>query len=337
MSGSGRAVLALAAMATAACTPGMQSAVHPRGPDASLIVTLYWLFLVVSAIVMAGVIGGTWLALFRRGRVALDGDPPDHEPGKVAVVTGLTIATSVILFVLLVASVYVSGVTSSEPRPEERPVTITVIGHQWWWEFRYEDEQPNRRFTTANELHIPVGRPVILRMTSRDVIHSFWVPNLHGKMDLMAGRFNTLRIRADQPGEYRGQCAEFCGLQHAKMAFVVVAEPEAQYHAWVERYLQPAAEPEGALAQQGREVFLQLQCSLCHTIRGTGAWGRVAPDLTRIGARRTIGAGTLPNTRGNLAGWLLDPQHVKPGSFMPPTQMQPEQLHALLAYLEGLR
>jgi len=303
-----------------------------------MILDLYLLFLGVAVLVMLGVVITIGLALFRRGRTPVDGDPPaEGEPGKFRAVAGATLATGFILLVLLVSSAYVGQVTSREPGQDERPITVNVIGHQWWWEFRYIDDQPSRTFVTANELHIPVGRPVILRMTSRDVIHSFWVPNLHGKIDLMAGRTNTLRIRADEPGEYRGQCAEFCGLQHAKMAFVVVALPEEEFDGWVEESLRPAAEPGTELAQQGREVFLESQCSLCHTVRGTGAWGTIAPDLTRIGSRRTLAAGTVPNNRGTLAAWILDPQHIKPGNFMPATQLPPDRLHALVAYLEGLR
>jgi cytochrome c oxidase subunit II len=176
----------------------------------------------------------------------------------------------------------------------------------------------------------------VVRLKSRDVVHSFWVPNLAGKIDVVPGRRNVMWFQADVAGTYRGQCAEFCGLQHAKMAFVVVAEPPERYEAWAEAYRQPPATPADDLARRGEQVFLESQCALCHRVRGTGAWGQVAPDLSRIANRLTLAAGTLPNTRGNMAAWILDPQYIKPGSFMPPTSLEPEHLHALLAYLEGL-
>lgn len=315
---------------------GLQSAVAPRGPQAGRIDDLWWLFLIVSVVVWLGVAIALALALWRRNRTPLEGRP-QGEPRKVRVVAIATAATVVVLFVFVTASVFAGRAMSTMPGPDERPIVVDVIGHQWWWEIRYDDPAPSRTFRTANELRVPVGRPVIVRATSRDVIHSFWVPNLSGKIDLIPGRTNTIWIQADHEGEYRGQCAEFCGLQHAKMAFVVVAEPEAAYEAWVERQLAPAETPAGDLARRGEQVFLSSQCSLCHAIRGTEAYGRVAPDLSRLGLRRTIAAGTLRNTRGSLAGWILDPQRIKPGNHMPPTPLAPDDLHALLAYLESLR
>jgi len=331
-----RAVVLLAAAASASCA-GIQSAVDPRGPQAAHIANLWWLFLGVCTAVLLAVAVAVTLALFRRGRRAVEAPPADGEPRKVRAVAAATAVTAVTLLVLLVSSVYVSSVTSLMPGSERQPITVDVVGHQWWWEFRYRDPQASRTFTTANEMRIPVGRPVIIRAMSRDVIHSFWVPNLHGKIDLVPGRTNTLWIQADQPGAFRGQCAEFCGLQHAKMAFFVIAEPEDRFAAWVEAYLRPARTPETERARVGQQVFLESQCSMCHTVRGSGAWGKVAPDLTRFAIRRTIGAGTLANNRGNLAGWIVDPQRIKPGNHMPPTALEAERLQALLEYLEGLK
>jgi cytochrome c oxidase subunit II len=333
-----RRLLPLALALVAGGCAGIQSVVDPKGPQAGQIAWLWWLFLAVSVVVWLGVTAGVLLALFRRDRVLFDGDEHTEEPGKVRVVTVFTVVTGVILLVLLVSSVYVGSVTTRRPGPGQDPLTIEAIGRQWWWEFRYENEPASRTFITANEIRIPVGRPVIIKAKSLDVIHSFWVPNLHGKIDMVPGRTNVTWFQADEPGVYRGQCAEFCGLQHAKMAFMVIAEPEAEFNAWLEDSVRPMpARAAGAYVHPGEQVFVEAQCSMCHTVRGTGAWGQVAPDLTRIGSRRTLAAGALPNTRGHMAGWILDPQRIKPGSFMPPTPLDPEQLHVLLDYLESLR
>jgi cytochrome c oxidase subunit II len=335
-----RAVLIAFAVSVAtasACTPGGQSALHPRGPQAGYIWGLSMLFFVVCSAVVVAVAAAVLLAIYRRNRQVITDIPEDGEPGKTRAVAWATALTVLILLVFLGYDLFVGLATKRMPSAGERPITIEAVGHQWWWEFRYVDPLASRSFTTANEIRIPVGRPVILHLQTRDVIHSFWVPNLHGKLDMVPGRTNTTWLQADEPGVYRGQCAEFCGLQHAKMAFFVVAEPEEQFNAWVEASIRPAADPIEPAALAGRDVFLDRQCSLCHTIRGTGAWGKVAPDLTGLGSRLTIAAGILPNTRGNLAGWLVDPQHIKPGSFMPPTNLTGDELHALLTYLEGLK
>ena len=176
-----------------------------------------------------------------------------------------------------------------------------------------------------------------LTLTSMDVIHSFWVPQLHGKIDLIPGTATTLWLRADQPGEYRGMCAEYCGVQHAKMQFLVVAEPPDQFQAWLDLQRQPAAVPTDPLAQRGLQVFLSSSCVTCHAIRGTSATGALGPELTHLASRRTLGAGILPNTRGTLAGWIADPQSIKPGVHMPPSDLTGEQLQALVVYLETLR
>jgi cytochrome c oxidase subunit 2 len=216
-------------------------------------------------------------------------------------------------------------------------ITINVIGHQWWWDFVYDDVSPNQVFSSPNELHIPVGVPVVLKAESRDVIHSFWVPNLHGKRDLIPGFATHTWIQADKPGVYRGQCAEFCGHQHAHMAFLVVVEPMDQFLTWIDHQRQGAPPPADDVKQRGHDVFMQGPCVMCHTIRGTAAGSRVGPDLTHVASRQTIAAGTLPMTRGHLAGWISNSQSVKPGNRMPPTLLSGDDLQALLAYLETLR
>jgi cytochrome c oxidase subunit 2 len=196
---------------------------------------------------------------------------------------------------------------------------------------------PASGFVTANEIHIPVGQPVRFELASEDVVHNLWVPELLGKFDLIPGKTNVTWIQADQPGEYMGLCAEYCGIQHARMRFVVIAVPPEQFAAWLDGQRQPAAAPTDSPQLRGQQVFLAADCGTCHTIAGTNIAERVGPDLTHLASRRTLGAGSLANNRGNLAGWLLNPQSIKPGNKMPPTALSGEDLQALLAYLESLK
>jgi cytochrome c oxidase subunit 2 len=212
-----------------------------------------------------------------------------------------------------------------------------VTGYQWWWSVEYLNADPSLIVTTANELHVPVGRPILLTLKSADVIHSFWVPSLHGKTDLVPGRENATWLQVDRPGIFRGQCAEFCGVQHAHMSLSVIAESSDQFEQWLSAQRQPAPAPLTAEQSRGRDVVERGPCALCHTIRGTNAGARMGPDLTHFATRSTIAAGTVPNTRGNLAGWIADPQHLKPGSRMPATGLAAEDLQAVVAYLETLR
>jgi cytochrome c oxidase subunit 2 len=215
---------------------------------------------------------------------------------------------------------------------DEDALTIEVIGHQWWWEVRY----PEQQLVTANEIHIPVGQPVTLKLTSADVIHSFWVPELHGKRDLIPGRVNDFWLQADEAGDYWGLCAEFCGTQHAKMLFVLVAEPPEMFEQWVAAQQTAAAEPTDTLTQQGFDIFMEAECGTCHQIRGTPASGDFGPDLTHFASRLTLGAGAARNTRGTLAGWVVDPHGIKPGNLMPSSDVSGKDLQPLLAYLESL-
>jgi cytochrome c oxidase subunit 2 len=262
-------------------------------------------------------------------------DPKPHEAGLNVGVTLAVGATVVILFVLLVATVF-TGRAIASPR-QDAAVVINLIGHQWWWEAEYEAAVPSQRFRTANELHIPVGRPVVFKVTSRDVIHSFWVPNLHGKRDLIPGYTTSIWLQADKPGFYRGQCAEFCGYQHAKMALYVTAESQAEFENWSADQRKEAPQPTSEEQMRGRDVFLHSTCTQCHTIRGTIAGAVLGPDLTHLATRGTIAAGTLPNQRGHLAGWILDSQSIKPGNRMPPNSIAGGDLQALLTYLESLK
>ena len=328
-----------AAVATlAGCGSQIQSPLDPAGVHAARISTLWWVMLVVLAATFILVLLFLSRALARAPHVEHPAPPrlalaTDSRTWRgVAAAIAVTVVT---LFGVLVASV-VTGATVATP-PPPGAITIEVIGHQWWWEIRYLHAQADHIVTTANEIHIPVGVPVAIKTTSRDVIHSFWVPNLHGKRDVLPGRVNTFWLQADRAGIYRGQCAEFCGLQHAHMALYVIAEPRDQFEGWLETQRAPAAAPVTDSQRHGQRVFLSSSCLLCHTIRGTPTGARNGPDLTHLASRRFIAAGTLPNTRGHLGGWILDPQGVKPGSRMPPNPLTPVDLHALLDYLENLR
>jgi cytochrome c oxidase subunit 2 len=239
------------------------------------------------------------------------------------------------LIALLVASVWTGRTVAS--LHASSAVTIAITGHQWWWEVQYEDAVPSRRVVTANELHIPTDRPVVLKVTSRDVIHSFWVPNLQGKRDLIPGYTTALWVQASRAGVFRGQCAEFCGMQHAHMAFDVVAESDEEFTRWLDVMRQPGRDPSDPTARKGRDVFMQARCASCHAVRGSDAAGQIAPDLTHIASRSTLGAGSLANTPDNLATWIRDSQHVKPGNQMPPNPLAADDLQALVAYLEALR
>ncbi|MFL5402992.1 MAG: cytochrome c oxidase subunit II [Gemmatimonadales bacterium] len=294
------------------------------------------MFVAATVVFVLVVVALLWAALRRRdGLDPVAGDDPRRaRPMRTAVLlaTGLTGA---ILFVFLIYDVSVGRAITRNPG--KAALQIRVTGHQWWWEVQYRDSLPKNWVTTANEIHIPVGRPVVFELRSSDVIHSFWPINLSPKRDQIPGDENSLWFQADSAGVYRGQCAEFCGHQHAKMAFLIVAEPPGEFASWLLNQRDTAAAPTDALGQRGKEVFLASSCVMCHAISGTPAGSRIGPDLTHLASRTTIGAGTLANTRGNLAGWILDPQALKPGVKMPPNQFSGSDLTALVAYLETLK
>ncbi|MDQ6828187.1 MAG: cytochrome c oxidase subunit II [Gemmatimonadota bacterium] len=251
------------------------------------------------------------------------------------IVVGGVVLPAIILVPAFAYTVYTQARIADPP---SRPAaTIHVIGHRWWWEVRYVGGGADQTVVTANEIHVPVGQPVQLELTSDDVIHSFWVPRLAGKMDLIPGQRNTMWLRADSAGTYWGQCAEYCGLQHAHMDFIVVADAPAAYAAWRTAQLAAATAPSDSLTKRGLAVFLGSPCATCHAIRGADALGRIGPDLTHLQSRQTLGAGALSNTRANLAQWIADAQSIKPGSGMPPIALPLSDSRALLAYLETLR
>jgi cytochrome c oxidase subunit II len=319
---------------------GMHDVQMPAGAQAQAIAGLWHWLLPVCTVVFIAVLVALMLALRRAPRIT-DNVAPDvsslwHAEPTIARNVWIALSVSIVLLlVLLAASVFTDRALAQLPLADALHIRLT--GYQWWWEARYDDADPSRIFTTANELHVPVGRPVIVTLVGADVIHSFWVPSLHGKKDLIPGREQTISFRADRPGIYRGTCAEYCGYQHAHMVLYVVADTVDDYASWAARQRTPAALPASAEARHGQDLFLQKSCALCHAIDGTPAQGRHAPDLTHVASRMTIGAGTLENIATNRAAWILDPQQFKPGAKMPAQNMAADELAAINAYLETLR
>jgi cytochrome c oxidase subunit 2 len=319
---------------------GMHDALQAMGPQAAHIVDLWRIFLFLCTGVTAIVVVTMLVALWRAPR-ARTREPPDlsmvnrAERGPRRAVTFGLAASTVGLLVLIGASVLTDRALARLSL--EDAVTIEVVGHQWWWTVRYMGQRPTDTFTTANEIHVPVGRPVVVKLESDDVIHSLWIPSLSGKRDLIPGRTALMKFRADTPGRYEGRCAEFCGYQHAKMAFAVHAHPPDVFEAWRQQQLQPAAEPSDAQAIRGKALFQSVSCAMCHAIQGTLAQGKRAPDLTHVASRLTLAAGALPNTPQHLTRWIADPQQHKPGANMPATPLAPEDLASIVAYLGTLK
>lgn len=319
-------------LAVAACLTGCsgaQSALDPLGPNAREIAALWWAMAAGAVLIFALVLGLLLYALFAsaEGRKRL-------RPDRLIVAFGIALPV-VVLSALVPFNVLVSAGSTAAARSDT--LTIHVDGRQWWWDIAYDDGSPGGVFRTANELYLPVGEPVELLLTSRDVIHSLWIPRLGGKLDLIPGRTNRLMVAADRAGLSRGQCAEFCGVGHSRMALYVVAVEAERFEAWKNAQRAPASAPQGERAQRGVAVFAASGCALCHSVRGHGAWGRSAPDLTHLGSRLTIGAGLLDNDRPNLMRWITHNDALKPGNRMPEfADLDREALEALTAYLEGL-
>jgi cytochrome c oxidase subunit 2 len=321
---------------------GVQSALDPAGPQSGRISRLWWLMFYTCSAVFLVVSVALLIAIFRRrkGREKTSDAPdispdPKREQRMTRVVMGAVGITLIILFVFLISS-FSTGRSLYSP-DDQKAISIKITGHQWWWDVEYDGEPASNIVHTANEIHIPVGQLVKFRLTADDVIHSFWVPNLNGKKDLIPGHEIILTFQADRAGEFRGQCAEFCGYQHAHMAFTIVAESPDKFYEWMNQQRATSVQPTGDAELRGQQVFLHSPCIMCHKIRGTDAGGNVAPDLTHLASRKTIAAGTLPNTRGHLAGWITNSQEIKPGNHMPPVPLDPVDLQALLAYLESLK
>jgi cytochrome c oxidase subunit 2 len=302
----------------------------PVSPEGAAISRLFIGLLIVAALIFVFVEGMIlFMAARFRAPVGRSTDPPLRTGGS-----RLEIAWTISPAILL-AGVFVLMMPSflNLPTPHDPDLRVVATGHQFWWEFRY----PDLGVVTANELHIPLGTDVRVDLGSADVIHRFWVPQLNGKQDLIPGKTNSVALYTDQAGTYLGQCAEFCGLQHAWMLLRVIAEPKADFDAWVAAQRQPPAAPATALAQQGAQVFQSQTCINCHAIQGTGATADIGPDLTHVGSRSTLAAGALTNTPENLTRWLTNPQAIKPGAKMPAFGLSQADFAALAAYLEGLK
>jgi cytochrome c oxidase subunit II len=299
------------------------------GPIAGT-VAYFWRFVLWGMTgVFVAVMIALALAVWRRGR-----EPVPLRRAERSITAALVV-TTLVLFAYLVGDLF-TGRAVADPHALDA-LPLKVLGHQWWWEIVYEDSIPARRLTTANEIHVPVGRWVHITLDSRDVIHSLWIPELAGKRDAVPARPTELWIRADTAGVYVGHCAEFCGLQHALMDVRVVAEPADVFRAWYEAQLQPSPPPVDTLARTGLGVLLSRPCASCHTVHGTDAAGTVGPDLTHLASRSRIAGGALPNTRASLERWITDPGSIKPGARMPGTALTSAELQALVAYLESLK
>jgi cytochrome c oxidase subunit 2 len=305
----------------------------PYGSQAALIAGETRYLLAMATIVFLVVAAVLLTAVLRHRRSPPAARTPD---ARIALAVGLALGvTTAVLAANLVIDMRVAHALGHLSRDDA--LTIRVTGQQWWWQLDYQHASPSKMLTTANELHIPAGEPVLLELRSTDVIHSFWVPELHGKRDLIPGLPGALWIEATEPGVFRGECAEFCGHQHANMGLLVVVEPRADFERWYEAQLASTTLPQEPLALEGRQAFLDNACPLCHSVRGTEAGGRVGPDLTHLASRQTIAAGRLPNSTAALQRWVVDPHVFKPGVKMPQNPLTPRELEALVVYLESLR
>jgi cytochrome c oxidase subunit 2 len=305
----------------------LHSALQPLGAHAQAIDVMWHTMLWVCGLMYVLVLGFLLVALLRK---------PALRPRALAAgLVGWGVLIALGLFGLTLASFMTDrAVVRAASEPD---VTLLITGHQWWWEIEYTDPDPSRRVRTANEIHLPVGARVHIALSSNDVIHSFWPPNLHGKRDLIPGRYSEIRLQPLQAGAYWAPCAEFCGVQHAKMALEVIVEPASEYQAWYEQQLAIATVPTDARTSQGQQVFRNSGCGLCHAIAGTEASASNAPDLTHVASRRFIAAGALRNSPENLLRWIENPQRIKPGNHMPIVPLADADRQALVGYLESLR
>jgi len=322
------------------------STFNPHGPAAHRIANLSWvmtiLFVIVSVVM--------WIlfayAFYRRRGSLAEHESVESGGGEMWITIGGLIIPFIVLTALFVAGL---SLLSDFPIPSAHAHTrsqmaqsmkpnILIIGHQWWWEIRYLNDDPSKEFTTANELHLPVGKPVNIELASADVIHSFWIPALDGKIDLIPGQSNYIRIFASQPGVYAGQCATYCGAEHALMRLLAVVQTPAKYQAWLRNQRKPGHLPTTPEAKAGEQEFVNGPCALCHTVRGTTAGGSVAPNLTHIGSRRMLASDVYANNNAYLEAWITNAQSLKPECEMPDvTQFSGEQLTNLVAYLRQLK
>ena len=324
---------AAGALVLGACSRRAPSTLDPHGSAAARINGVWWLMFALAVAVFVVVGGLLLVGAFRRPRG--EGDPAaagrDGPSDTTWILAGGVIIPTLILLVLAVDTVRTTRALRAAAHAGVEH--IEVVGNDWWWEVRY----PREAVLTANEVHIPLGRPIEIGLTTKDVIHSFWVPQLAGKLDTIPGQRNVLRFKATRVGTYRGECLQYCGVQHANMGFLVVVQSPADFATWAADNAQPPPTPSDPLVAEGEQVFTNQPCAGCHTIRGTSATGTRGPDLTHFGSRLAIGANTVPNTAANLGAWVSNSQDVKPGNLMPPIPLSGEELRAVVAYLEGQR
>ncbi len=320
----------------------MNAVLAPAGPVAQTIAEMAWVLIVGAGLVFGLVMAALMWALGRRrgatsastDRAAATDD--DRAAARWWIVGAGFVLPLLVLSALLVYTVWRTNELTPARAPQE-PI-VSVIAHLWWWEVRYREPARGIDVVLANEIHLPVGRAVTLGLTSADVIHSFWVPALAGKIDMLPGRVHQLRVQADRPGVYRGQCAEFCGEQHARMALHVVAQTPDEFERWLQAQNRSAEAPRDALAQRGAQVFAEQRCTACHTVRGLGPVASIGPDLTHVGSRLHLAAGTLPMSVAALRAWIAHPQAAKPGARMPSyDRLDDASLGALAAFLEQLK
>ena len=329
--GLARPVLAcLAGGLAAGC--GAMPVLQPQGPGAAAIADLWWWLFWMTVLPATGVLAFLLLAVLRRRHAAdLDQAP---ESSNLAIILWVGGAMPLAVILVLMVQSFRTGPRAAEP-PQEPAMRVRVVGHMFWWEVHY----PDYGVVTANEIHVPVGQATQFELQSADVIHSFWIPALHGKLDMIPGRTNTFWVQPDRPGIFRGQCAEFCGTQHALMGLMVVAEPPDAFDDWIAAQRRPVSlGGEQALAR-GEAVFKEAGCHLCHAVEGRfdPPVANTGPDLTRFGSRRTIGSVTMLNTDANLRDWIDNPHRRKPGVRMPASLLTDDDLTALVAYLRALR
>ncbi len=328
--------LALPATAVAASPPMGYLSGHGTvtDPISNLGLGLLWISIGVFVITTALLVGALVRRRSAQPQTETNATPLERSGSGLP---WIYIGTGISTVVLFGCAVWTMVVLAAVAAPNTAPtVTLEVHSHMWWWEVRYLSDTPSQVFTTANEIHIPAGQPVRVRLIGDDVIHAFWVPALAGKMQMIPGQTNITWIQAHEPGVYRGQCTQYCGLQHANMAFSIIAEPPAQYESWRAAQLAAAGSPIDGLTAEGQARF-DAHCGICHTVRGTQAGGILGPDLTHLMSRQTIAAGTLSNTDANLANWIAHPQAIKPGSQMPNTGLSEPDLRAVTAFLETLK
>jgi cytochrome c oxidase subunit II len=308
---------------------GVQSALAPSGENARELAALWWLMFSVLSAAFVIVVAALFYALYRTP------SPNSWIRTRHVIIGGGIIFPAITIVVFFLASLQLSWLTA--PRDREQPA-VEVIGHQFWWEVRYPNgEASSTPIISANEVRLPVGEPVYFDVTTEDVIHSFWIPKLGGKIDMIPGQINRISLKAEKPGVFRGQCYEFCGAQHANMAFSVIAMPREEFAAWLANEAKPAPMPEDLILQQGQRAFVAAGCGSCHRIRGTISEGASAPDLTHVAGRLTLAAGMFNNTPGNMAAWIVSAQQMKPGNNMPSFNgLDGPTLRALTAYLASL-